>query len=182
MRPPGPAGSSPARSAAPPPGAEAPAKPWEHAKGPARGSGSDPLAARFVASLAHDVRLYEADIEGSLAHARMLREAGLIDADDLARIEEGLAEIRREIGAAGREPGGIGSWPGWRQELEDVHMCLEAALIEKAGDAGRKLHTGRSRNDQVALDLKLWLRGACAEVGSRIGEVLGALESLARRQ
>ena len=81
----------------------------------------------------------------------MLRKVDLIDDDDLAAIEKGLQEIEAEIDEQGD------AWPGWKVELEDVHMCVEAALIEKAGDAGRKLHTGRSRNDQVALDLQLWV-------------------------
>ena len=127
-------------------------KPWEHHK--QGGSEADPVAARFVASLDYDTRLYKVDIRGSLAHAAMLEKVGLISADEFAEIERGLKEIEVEIESA---PGGITGWSGWKIELEDVHMCIEAALIEKTGDAGRKLHTGRSRNDQVALDLKLWL-------------------------
>ena len=124
-------------------------KPWEHAK--SSGSEGDPLAARFVSSLDYDKRLYPHDIAGSIAHARMLEKVGLITAHDFAEIERGLNAIKSEIDKQGD------AWPGWKVELEDVHMCIEAALIEKAGDAGRKLHTGRSRNDQVALDLQLWL-------------------------
>jgi len=74
-----------------------------------------------------------------------------------------------------------GAWPGWRYELEDVHMCVEAALIEKIGDAGRKLHTGRSRNDQVALDLRLWLRESCASIGGLLDQLLQAFAELAER-
>jgi argininosuccinate lyase len=128
-------------------------KPWEHTK-PGQGSAADPLAARFVSSLDYDKRLYKHDIRGSIAHARMLEHVKLITADELKQIEQGLNEIESEIDASG------GDWPGWKVELEDVHMCIEAALIEKAGDAGRKLHTGRSRNDQVATDLILWVREA----------------------
>ena len=127
-------------------------KPWEHAK--SSGSEGDPLAARFVSSLDHDWRLYKHDITGSIAHARMLRHVGLITEQDLAEIERGLKEIEAEIDALG--PNGR-QWPGFKVELEDVHMCVEAALIEKVGEPGRKLHTGRSRNDQVATDLHLWL-------------------------
>jgi argininosuccinate lyase len=123
-------------------------KPWEHAKH--AGSETDPLAARFVASLDYDKRLYKHDIRGSKAHAAMLEKVGLITADDLSAITAGLDEIEKEIDEQ------ADAWPGWKVELEDVHMCVEAALIEKAGDAGRKLHTGRSRNDQVATDLFLW--------------------------
>ena len=151
------------------------AKPWEHAKAGA-GSGSDPLATRFVASLGFDTRLYRHDIAGSRAHARMLREVKLISDDDLAAIERGLDEIEREIDAQGD------AWPGWKVELEDVHMCVEAALIEKAGDAGRKLHTGRSRNDQVALDLLLWCTEAVGELEGRFVKLIGAFVELAERQ
>jgi len=131
-------------------------KPWEHAK--SSGSEGDPLAARFVASLPFDKRLYDVDIRGSLAHARMLKHVGLIDADELKAIEDGLEAIRSEIEEQGD------AWPGWKIELEDVHMCIEAALIEKAGDAGRKLHTGRSRNDQVATDLLMWIKSAVQDL------------------
>lgn len=124
-------------------------KPWEHTKS-GEGSASDPLAARFVSSLDYDKRLYTHDIQGSIAHARMLEHVGLITKEDLSEIERGLNEIKAEIDEQGD------AWPGWKVELEDVHMCVEAALIEKTGDAGRKLHTGRSRNDQVATDLLLW--------------------------
>ncbi len=124
-------------------------KPWEHAK--SSGSEGDPLAARFVSSLDYDKRLYKHDIAGSIAHARMLHKVELISDEDLQQIEVGLRAIEIEIEQQGD------AWPGWKVELEDVHMCVEAALIERAGDAGRKLHTGRSRNDQVALDIQLWV-------------------------
>ena len=124
-------------------------KPWEHAK--SSGSEADPLAARFVSSLDVDKRLYAVDIAGSLAHARMLEHVGLITADDLAAIVRGLNEIKAEIEEQGD------AWPGWKIELEDVHMCIEAALIEKVGDSGRKLHTGRSRATiRWRSDLVLW--------------------------
>lgn len=160
------------------------AKPWEHAKH-AEGSSSDPLAARFVESLSYDTRLYAADIRGSLAHARMLAKSGLITREDYAAIDRGLAQITREIESAPAGPNAVGvpgAWPGWRIELEDVHMCIEAALVEKIGDAGRKLHTGRSRNDQVALDLRLWLRDAGAELGRELDTLLASLVTLAGEQ
>src|SRR5690606_4349359 len=113
------------------------AKPWEHAKAGA-GSASDPLAARFVESISYDRRMYKHDIAGSIAHARMLEKVGLITTEELTAIERGLNEIQAEIEAD------FDGWPGWKVELEDVHMCVEAALIEKIGDPGRKLHTGRS--------------------------------------
>lgn len=132
-------------------------KPWEHAK--SAGSEEDTLAARFVESLSYDTRLYKHDIAGSIAHARMLCHVELITADELAEIERGLGEIESEIEAAN-----VTEWGGWDVELEDVHMCIEAALIEKIGEPGRKLHTGRSRNDQVALDLFLWINQAQNEI------------------
>jgi argininosuccinate lyase len=149
-------------------------KPWEHAK--AGGSESDELAARFVESLSYDTRLYAHDIAGSLAHARMLQQVGLISEDDLAAIEQGLEEIQAEISEQG------GAWAGWKIELEDVHMCIEAALIEKIGEPGRKLHTGRSRNDQVATDLMLWTRDASEDLTDSLAGVMVELVNLAERQ
>lgn len=149
-------------------------KPWEHAKS-GEGSGGDPLAERFVESLSYDTRMYRQDIAGSVAHARMLQQVGLISEDELKQIEAGLREIENEIAEQGKD------WPGWRVELEDVHMCVEAALIEKAGDAGRKLHTGRSRNDQVALDLKLWIEDAAGEMQQRFDQLFHALVGLAEK-
>jgi argininosuccinate lyase len=140
---------------------------------------------RFVESLSYDTRLYEVDIRGSLAHAAMLREVGLINERELQEIGRGLAEIRNEIESAAAGPHAVdvpGAWPGWRIDFEDVHMCIEAALIAKVGDAGRKLHTGRSRNDQVALDLRLWIRDAAALAARHADAVLQSLESLADRQ
>jgi len=148
-------------------------KPWEYAK--TGGSEADDLAARFVESLSYDTRLYKHDIAGSVAHARMLHHVNLISADDLAEIERGLEDIEAEIDAQGEQ------WPGWRVELEDVHMCIEAALIEKIGNAGRKLHTGRSRNDQVALDLRLWMQDALDQLVDRFQSLEAALVELAER-
>jgi len=130
---------------------------------------------RFVASLSYDHRLYKQDIAGSVAHARMLVAVGLISQADLEKIEHGLAEIESEIEADGR------SWSGWKPHLEDVHMCIEAALIEKTGDAGRKLHTGRSRNDQVVLDLKLWINDACMQMRARFDALYRSFVELAQR-
>jgi len=147
-------------------------KPWEHTKA-GQGSASDPLAARFVSSLDYDKRLYTHDIQGSIAHARMLEHVKLITPDDLKEIERGLYEIKTEIDELGD------NWPGWKVELEDVHMCIEAALIEKTGDAGRKLHTGRSRNDQVATDLVLWANESYFELANRFNALLQAFIDLA---
>ncbi len=153
-------------------------KPWEHAKS-GEGSGGDPLAARFVESLSYDRRLYQHDISGSIAHAMMLAEVGLINEAELKAIIKGLEEIREEITAAGADYGA--AWPGWKVELEDVHMCIEAALIAKIGDPGRKLHTGRSRNDQVALDLSLWISDATQEIEKICVRLCRAFLELAKR-
>ena len=110
----------------------------------------DALVQRYTASVAFDQRLWRADIAGSLAHARMLAQQRVIGAQDLADIERGLAQISQEIEA--------GTF-AWKLELEDVHLNIEARLTQLVGDAGKRLHTGRSRNDQVATDLRLWLRG-----------------------
>ncbi|MDR1528818.1 MAG: argininosuccinate lyase [Burkholderiales bacterium] len=105
---------------------------------------------RYTASIDFDRRLYAADIAGSLAHARMLTATGILSASDLADIERGLAQISAEI-----ERGEF----TWSLDLEDVHLNIEHRLTELVGNAGKRLHTGRSRNDQVATDIRLWLRG-----------------------
>ena len=107
------------------------------------------LVKRYTASVGFDRRLWRADIAGSLAHAAMLAARGVIGADDLAAIRSGLATIGGEI-----ERGEF----AWSVDLEDVHLNIEARLVALAGDAGKRLHTGRSRNDQVATDVRLWLR------------------------
>ena len=108
------------------------------------------LVQRYTASVAFDQRLWRADIAGSLAHAEMLAAQGVITAQDLADIQRGLAQIGADIEAGRFE---------WKLELEDVHLNIEARLTALVGDAGKRLHTGRSRNDQVATDVRLWLRG-----------------------
>ncbi len=153
-----------------------PNKPWEHNKSGTAGSEEDLLAARFVSSLDFDTRLYVHDIDGSLAHAQMLQAQGLIDMVDLKAITKGLTQIRQEIEEQGTD------WPGFQIELEDVHMCIEAALIEKIGDPGRKLHTGRSRNDQVALDLVLWVRQSAGELTGALLDLNDTFVALAEAQ
>ena len=111
----------------------------------------DELTKAFTASVAFDRRLAEFDIQGSLAHARMLAAVGVLSADDLAAIEGGLARVADEIRA--------GTF-AWSLEREDVHMNIEARLTELVGDPGKRLHTGRSRNDQVATDVRLYVRDA----------------------
>jgi argininosuccinate lyase len=111
----------------------------------------DSLTQRFNASVGFDQRLAEYDIRGSLAHARMLARRGIISAGDLADIERGMAQVLDEI-RSGRFD--------WKLEREDVHFNIEYRLTELVGDAGKRLHTARSRNDQVATDIRLWLRDA----------------------
>jgi len=107
------------------------------------------LVQRYTASVFFDQRLWRADIQGSLAHAEMLQAQGIISAQDLADIQRGLQQITTDI-----ENGQF----AWKLELEDVHLNIEARLTQLVGDAGKRLHTGRSRNDQVATDVRLWLR------------------------
>ncbi|HYG13579.1 MAG TPA: argininosuccinate lyase [Methylophilaceae bacterium] len=110
------------------------------------------LVKRYTASVDFDRRLAECDIQGSLAHARMLGTQGIIAAEDVTAIERGLAEILQEIRDGDFE---------WQLDLEDVHLNIEKRLTDKIGDAGKRLHTGRSRNDQVSTDIRLWLRTVC---------------------
>jgi argininosuccinate lyase len=121
---------------------------------------------RYTASVDFDRRLALADIEGSLAHASMLARVGVLSAQDLADIERGLAAIRGEI-----ERGEF----SWQLALEDVHLNIERRLTELVGDAGKRLHTGRSRNDQVATDVRLWLRGEIDAIVAALGRLQGAL-------
>src|SRR3954467_10056925 len=115
------------------------------------GEATDALAQSFVESISYDRRLYKHDIAGSIAHAAMLAKVGLITEDERAKIEEGLRSIERDIEA--------GQFV-FDETMEDIHMVVEAELIKRVGEPGRKLHTGRSRNDQVALDFKLWIQDA----------------------
>jgi len=107
------------------------------------------LVKRYTASVFFDKRLWQADIQGSLAHAEMLAAQKIIGASDLADIQRGMAQITQEIESVAFE---------WKLDLEDVHLNIEARLTQLVGDAGKRLHTGRSRNDQVATDVRLWLR------------------------
>jgi len=130
------------------------------------------LVKRYTASVGFDQRLALHDIRGSLAHAAMLRSCGLISADDLAAIERGMAQISEEI-AQGRFV--------WQLDLEDVHLNIEKRLTELVGDAGKRLHTARSRNDQVATDIRLWLRDQIDALGMLLAELQRALLSVAER-
>ena len=128
---------------------------------------TDALVERFTESISFDRRLYAQDITGSIAHAQMLAKVGLLSHDECRQIEQGLGEIRQQI-----EQGQF----RFATELEDIHMHIESALIERLGDVGRKLHTARSRNDQVATDLRLWVRDAIDQVNALQGQALGGLD------
>jgi argininosuccinate lyase len=128
------------------------------------------LVKRYTASVGFDQRLWRADIAGSLAHADMLAAQGVIGAQDLADIQRGLAAIAADIEAGRFE---------WQLDLEDVHLNIEARLTALVGDAGKRLHTGRSRNDQVATDVRLWLRGEIDKLAPLLLEMQRALVELA---
>lgn len=132
----------------------------------------DELVKRFTASVGFDQRLALFDIQGSLAHAQMLHEAGLLSAIDLGNIRLGMERIRSEI-LAGQFK--------WSLDLEDVHMNIERRLTDLAGDAGKRLHTARSRNDQVATDVRLYLRDAIDKISDRLRELQQALLDVAER-
>jgi argininosuccinate lyase len=130
------------------------------------------LVKRYTSSVFFDKRLALFDIEGSLAHATMLAAQSIISQDDLASIVGGMTQIRGEI-----ERGEF----AWQLDLEDVHLNIEARLTTLIGDAGKRLHTGRSRNDQVATDIRLWLRSEIDRIVVLLGELRGALLDLAER-
>ena len=128
------------------------------------------LVKQYTASINFDKRLAEFDIQGSLAHAQMLGAQGIISLDDVSKIEHGLAEILAEIQAGTFE---------WLLDLEDVHLNIEKRLTDKIGDAGKRLHTGRSRNDQVATDVRLWLRATTDAVLAGINKLQTSILDLA---
>ena len=132
----------------------------------------DERVKRFSASVGFDQRLAKQDIAGSLAHARMLAAAGILSKRDLTAIERGLARIRREI-----ETGAF----AWSLDAEDVHLNIERRLTAIAGEAGKRLHTARSRNDQVATDLRLWLREEIDAIDQALAALLRALITQAER-
>jgi argininosuccinate lyase len=130
------------------------------------------LVKRYTASVFFDKRLAEFDIQGSLAHADMLAEQGIISRQDLQDIQRGMAQIQSEIAAGQFE---------WLLDLEDVHLNIEKRLTELVGDAGKRLHTGRSRNDQVATDIRLYLRHAIDGINGLLRELRLALTDLAEQ-
>lgn len=126
---------------------------------------TDRRVEQFAESISFDHRLYAHDIRGSIAHAEMLAQVGLLSTDECTAIARTLGEIEQEI-AAGKV--------SWQIELEDIHMHIEQALIDRLGDVGRKLHTGRSRNDQIATDLRLWTRDELDRIDQRLFELQAA--------
>ncbi|GAB2527468.1 MAG: argininosuccinate lyase [Giesbergeria sp.] len=130
------------------------------------------LVKRYTSSVFFDKRLWQADIAGSLAHAEMLAAQGIISASDRADIERGMAQITQEIESGQFE---------WKLDLEDVHLNIEARLTQLVGDAGKRLHTGRSRNDQVATDVRLWLRGEIDLIAGLLTDLQKALVEVASR-
>jgi len=129
-------------------------------------AGPSAIMQEINASIGFDQKLWRQDIRGSLAHAAMLAKIGLISGEDEASIREGLARIAVEIGQ--------GNFP-FAEALEDIHMNIEARLTDRIGEAGKRLHTARSRNDQVATDFRLWVRDAIDGLSAQIADVMAAL-------
>ena len=134
---------------------------------------TDAFVERFTASVGFDHRLYQQDINGSIAHATMLAKVGVLTQQELKAITEGLEAVRADI-EAGRFQ--------WSVALEDVHMNIEAALTERIGIAGKRLHTGRSRNDQVATDIRLYLRDQIDLIAAELTRLQTGLLDLAERE
>ena len=130
------------------------------------GGGPDDIMEEINASIGFDQRLFAQDIRGSLAHAEMLVKQGIISSDDGASIAQGLHQIEAEINA--------GTF-NFSRALEDIHMNIEARLAEIIGEAAGRLHTARSRNDQVATDFRLYVRDALDHIGTLIHTLLGVL-------
>src|SRR5438067_9855069 len=130
------------------------------------------IAQRYSESVSFDWRLYHHDIAGSIAHAAAIAAAGIVTTDEQQKIKNELRAIEQEIE--------LGEFD-WNKSLEDVHMNIETALTKRIGAAGAKLHTARSRNDQVALDLRLYVKAEAAEVCARLRALQRALLSLAER-
>ncbi|RMH44045.1 MAG: argininosuccinate lyase [Deltaproteobacteria bacterium] len=142
------------------------------ARGRRFASGLAPDAADMNASIGFDWRLLDHDVAGSIAHARMLADRGILAAEDASAIERGLRAVQEDLRA-----GRVALDPA----LEDIHMNVEARLIDRIGDAGRRLHTARSRNDQVATDLRLYARAAVDRIAAAIGRLCRALLDQAER-
>ena len=134
---------------------------------------TDAFVEAFTASIMFDKRLANQDIQGSEAHAEMLHKVGVLTAEELVDIQQGLASIREDAAAGNIE---------WSIALEDVHMNIEARLTDRIGIAGKKLHTGRSRNDQIATDIRLWLREQVDFIASEITRLQLGLVNLAEQE
>jgi argininosuccinate lyase len=144
-------------------------KPWE-----GRFSGqTDALMERFSSSIEVDWRLFRYDIEGSIAYARMLQRAGILNDEETTLIVAGLKEIEAEI-AEGRLP--------FRDALEDIHMHIEERLIEKVGEAGKKLHTGRSRNEQISVDMRMYVKDELARLDGCLKALMTAMVAKAKKE
>ena len=130
------------------------------------------LVKRYTSSVFFDKRMWQADITGSLAHAEMLAAQGIINAEDHASIQRGMAQITADIESGNFE---------WKLDLEDVHLNIEARLTQLVGDAGKRLHTGRSRNDQVATDVRLWLRSEIDLIGELLVDLQKSLLDVAEK-
>lgn len=143
-------------------------KPW----GGVFDGATDPRVEKFTESVSFDMRLCADDIRGSQAHAKMLAKVGVLTTDEFQQIDQGLEAILVEIGKGEFE---------FRQDLEDVHMNIERSLIERIGDVGRKLHTGRSRNDQVSTDFRLWVRSNIDSLDELLGDLQRAFVSRCER-
>ncbi|GJM12871.1 MAG: argininosuccinate lyase [Pseudohongiella sp.] len=134
---------------------------------------TDAFVQRFTASVDFDRRLFQQDIDGSVAHAKMLAKAGILTNDEVTQILDGLESIRQDIADDNFE---------WSVALEDVHMNIESALTSRIGDVGKKLHTGRSRNDQVATDIRLYVRDEIDQLAQLITKLQAALIAVAEKE
>src|SRR3982750_3007990 len=147
-------------------------KPWQHRIGASGGGEGEALAQAFVESISYDRRMYKHDIAGSIAHATMLAKVKLISDGERDAIIDGLKSIERDIEANSFV---------FDEAMEDIHRVVEAELIKRIGEPGKKLHTGRSRNDQVATDLLLWLHDASIDVWQKLKLLQHAFVDLANR-
>ena len=134
---------------------------------------TDAFVETFTSSVNFDKRLYSYDIDGSIAHARMLHKVGILTSKEETAILKGLESIRKEIENDNFQ---------WSVAHEDVHMNIESALTERIGDAGKKLHTGRSRNDQVATDLRLYVRDGIDQISGLITKLQEGLVEIASKE
>ncbi len=144
-------------------------KPW----GGRFGDSTSHITEKISASVHFDKLLYRQDIRGSMAHAKMLKKIKVLSEEDYENIIKGLTEIQREI-----DEGAF----SFSSSLEDIHMNIESRLTEKIGDAGKRLHTARSRNDQIALDLRMYIRDACAAIDLLLTKLLSELARLAENE